>query len=263
MRAARELGCPRIRVSPPRYDRPSVFAAIRRGVGQLHDVERLAGYGVRGASRSHGNICSSPAHRLVSHFDRYRRDPRSRNMVYEGMRVGAWGWALGPIWPTCTSRTARQCVGAKPTGEANWLGLGAAIDQESSTCASSSPISAVGYDGWCSFEDFSDSGSTRDKLTHNLAYVKAHRLRVAGCGRKPRLLHDGSPGYRLQVAGYRREGHSLKPVAATQPVTTPPARNPQPVTRALTPTSPPARRRRQRHERRDGPTCRLPFLRCR
>ena len=34
-------------------------------------------------------------------------------------------------------------------------------------------LRAVRYDGWCSFEDFSDSGTTRQKLERNLAYVRA------------------------------------------------------------------------------------------
>ncbi|OGO06769.1 MAG: hypothetical protein A2Y73_08615 [Chloroflexi bacterium RBG_13_56_8] len=34
-------------------------------------------------------------------------------------------------------------------------------------------LRAVGYDGWCSFEDFSDSGTTGEKLGRNLEYIRS------------------------------------------------------------------------------------------
>ena len=34
-------------------------------------------------------------------------------------------------------------------------------------------LRAVGYDGWGSFEDFSDSGTTEQKLRRNLGYIRS------------------------------------------------------------------------------------------
>lgn len=183
MRAARELGCPRIRVSPPRYDRSIGYSRLfAEALAGYIDVERLArSYGVQVCLEIHmGNICSSPslAHRLVSHFDpRYIGvilDPG--NMVYEGYEDWRMGMELlGPYLAHVHLKNSQwQCVGAKPTGEANWQPSAAAIDQGIVDVRQFiADLRAVGYDGWCSFEDFSDSGSTRDKLARNLAYVKA------------------------------------------------------------------------------------------
>ncbi len=183
MRAARDMGCPRIRVSPPRYDRsigyPRLFA---EALAAYIDVERLARrHGVQACLEIHmGNICSSPslAHRLVSHFDpRYIGvilDPG--NMVYEGYEEWRMGMELlGPYLAHVHLKNSQwQRVGAKPTGEADWQPSAAAIDQGIVDVRQfMEDLRAVRYDGWCSFEDFSASGTTREKLARNLAYVRA------------------------------------------------------------------------------------------
>lgn len=183
MRAAREMGCPRIRVSPPRYDRaigyPRLFA---EALAAYIDVERLARrHGVQACLEIHmGNICSSPslAHRLVSHFDpRYIGailDPG--NMVYEGYEDWRMGMELlGPYLAHVHLKNSQwQRVGDKPTGEADWQPSAAAIDQGIVDVRRFiDDLRAVGYNGWCSFEDFSDSGNTKEKLERNLAYVRA------------------------------------------------------------------------------------------
>lgn len=183
MRAARDMGCPRIRVSPPRYVRsigyPRLFA---EALAAYIDVQRLARrYGVQACLEIHmGNICSSPslAHRLVSHFDprhiRVILDPG--NMVYEGYED--WRMAmelLGPYLAHVHLKNSRwDRTGTTATGEAEWQASAAAIDQGIVDVRRfMEDLRAVGYDGWCSFEDFSDTGTTREKLERNLAYVRA------------------------------------------------------------------------------------------
>jgi len=182
MRAARDMGCPRIRVSPPRYDRatgyPRLFA---EALAAYVDVERLARqYGVQACLEIHlGNICSSPslAHRLVSLFDpRYIGvilDPG--NMVYEGYEDWRMGMELlGPYLAHVHLKNSQwNLVGARPTGEAEWQPSAASIDQGIINIRQfMEDLRAVGYDDWCSFEDFSASGTTREKLERNLAYVR-------------------------------------------------------------------------------------------
>lgn len=183
MRAAREMGCPRIRVSPPRYDRAVGYQRLyAQALGAYIDVERLARrHGVQACLEIHmGNICSSPslAHRLVSHFDPHHigviLDPG--NMVYEGYEDWRMGMELlGPYLAHVHLKNSQwQRVGAKPSGEADWQPSAAAIDQGIVDVRQFiDDLRTVGYDGWCSFEDFSSSGSTREKLERNLAYVRA------------------------------------------------------------------------------------------
>jgi len=182
MRAARDMGCPRIRVSPPRYDRsrgyPRLFA---EALATYVDVERLARRnGVQACLEIHpGNIASSPslAHRLVSHFDpRYIgviMDPG--NMVHEGYEDWRLGMELlGPYLAHVHLKNSQWTrVGTRPTGEAEWRPSAAAIDQGMGDLRRfMDDLRAVGYDGWCSFEDFGP-GTTREKLERDLAYVRA------------------------------------------------------------------------------------------
>jgi sugar phosphate isomerase/epimerase len=183
MRAAAEMGCPRLRVSPPRYDRaigyPRLFAESLAG---YIAVEKLAKkYGVQACLEIHmGNICSSPslAHRLVSHFDpRYIGailDPG--NMVYEGYEDWRMGMELlGPYLAHVHLKSSQWTpVGTRPTGETEWKASAAPLDKGIIDFRQfMADLRAVGYDGWCSFEDFSDSGSTQEKLARNLAYIRS------------------------------------------------------------------------------------------
>lgn len=182
MRAARAMGCPRIRVSPPRYDRVIGYRRLfAETLAAYTDVERLARqHGVQACLEIHpGNICSSPslAHRLVRHFD-----PRfvgvildPGNMVYEGYEDWRMGMELlGPYLAHVHLKNSQwRRVGTRPTGEAVWQPAAAAIDEGIVDLRQFiADLCAVGYTGWCSFEDFS-AGSTREKLERNRAYVQA------------------------------------------------------------------------------------------
>lgn len=183
MRAAAEMGVPRLRVGPAAYDRaigyPKLFAATLAG---FVDVQKLAQtYGVQACIEIHpGNICSSPslAERLLRHFDpRYIGailDPG--NMIHEGYEDWRLGMeVLGPYLAHVHLKNAGwEVAGARPTGETDWRGTAAAIDRGIIDFRRVlEDLRAVGYDSWGSFEDFSASGSTRDKLARNIAYMRA------------------------------------------------------------------------------------------
>jgi len=183
MRAAVELGCPRMRVSPPRYDRaigyPTLFGQALTGYVAIEKLARK--YGVQVCLEIHmGNICSSPslAWKLIHHFDpRYIGailDPG--NMIYEGYEDWRLGMeVLGPYLAHVHIKNSLwRAVGARPTGETEWQAAAAALDKGIiDFCQFLADLRAVGYDGWLSFEDFSDSGATLDKLQRNIAYIKS------------------------------------------------------------------------------------------
>lgn len=183
MRAAAEMGCPRLRVSPPRYDRAvgygALFAQAQAGYAQVQNLARK--YGVQACLEIHmGNICSSPslALRLVGGFDpRYIGvilDPG--NMIYEGYEDWRMGMELlGPyLAHVHIKNTQWQPVGKRPTGEVEWRASAAALDEGIIDFRQfMADLRAVGYDGWCSFEDFSESASTREKLARNIAYIRS------------------------------------------------------------------------------------------
>jgi sugar phosphate isomerase/epimerase len=199
MQAAQVMGCPRVRVHTPSYDRSRSYNELyAETVGHLREVERLAKrYGLAADVETHfGNITASAAlmHRLVSHFDPEHvgviYDPG--NMVYEGYECWKMGFELlGPYLHEVHAKNAHWTpvgagapgalgMGPKPTdkqladgttvwapnfttmwgGFANWQQI-------------MEDLAAVGYDGWIAFEDFSETGLTlKEKCAANLAYLR-------------------------------------------------------------------------------------------
>ena len=183
MRAAAEMGCPRLRVSPPHYDRdvgyPRLYA---ESLGGYVEVQKLARkYHVQACLEIHmGNICSSPslALRLLAHFDpRYIGailDPG--NMVYEGYEDWRMGMELlGPYLAHVHIKNSQWIpTGTRPTGETEWQASAAALDKGIVDFRQfMADLRAVGYEGWCSFEDFSAFDSTRGKLSRDIAYMRS------------------------------------------------------------------------------------------
>ncbi|MHB1296614.1 MAG: sugar phosphate isomerase/epimerase family protein [Anaerolineae bacterium] len=182
MRAAAGMGCPRLRVSPPRYDRAVGYGRLfAQALGGYVEVEELARKtGVQACIEIHmGNICSSPSlgARLVSYLDpRYIGvilDPG--NMIYEGYEDWRMGMeVLGPYLAHVHLKNSQWlAVGQRDTGETDWRASAAAMDRGIIDMRQfMSDLRAVGYDGYCSFEDFSDSGTTEEKLKRNLEYIR-------------------------------------------------------------------------------------------
>ena len=186
MRAAAAVGCHKMRVGPPGYDGsrpyPELFDQACREFEKVAALARR--HGVQACIEMHmGNITPSAglAHRLVSHFDPAHIgvifDPG--NMVVEGFEN--YQMALELLGPYLSHVHAKNCLwvntGEKdgvatwewrmaPTkkGQADWTKIIAALKK-------------VGYQGWLSFEDFSE-GDTKAKLAEGLAYLK--KLEVSG-----------------------------------------------------------------------------------
>ena len=183
MHAAQIMGCPRIRVNVPRYDRTRDYNDLfAETTDHLGEVEKLAREnGIEANLEIHmGNIIPSAglAHRLIAQFAPELigviYDPG--NMVHEGYENWRMGLELlGPylhhvhvknaVWKEAEiledGTTLWRCDHAPVhKGVANWHEI---MDD----------LKAVGYDGWLSFEDFSAEEPTWEKCRRNLAYLKS------------------------------------------------------------------------------------------
>jgi sugar phosphate isomerase/epimerase len=97
-------------------------------------------------------------------------------MIYEGYEDWRMGMELlGPYLAHVHLKNTRwDTVGTRATGEAEWKASAAAIDQGIIDFRQfMADLRAVGYDGWCSFEDFSESGTTEEKLRRDIAYMRS------------------------------------------------------------------------------------------
>lgn len=181
MQAAAAVGCPKLRVGPPRYDGSRPYQDLFEGaVGDFEKVAKLARkHKVQACIEMHmGNITPSAglAHRLVSRFDPAEVgvifDPG--NMVVEGFEN--YQMALELLGPYLSHVHAKNCNWVKAgeeAGVAKWEWKMAAVKQgQADWTAIVAALKKVGYDGWLSFEDFSE-GETGTKLSEALAYLKA------------------------------------------------------------------------------------------
>ena len=180
MRAAAAAACPKLRVGPPSYDGSRSYQELFDGA--LKDFEKVAAlarkYEMQACIEMHmGNITPSAgmAHRLVSNFD-----PREigvifdpGNMVVEGFEN--YQMALELLGPYLSHVHAKNCLWRK-TGEedgvAKWEWEMAPVKKgQADWTTITAALKKVGYDGWLSFEDFSD-GDAETKLTEALTYLK-------------------------------------------------------------------------------------------
>jgi len=180
MRVAAEVGVRKLRVGSPGYDGSRPYPELyEQAVRDYAAVEKLAAkYGVQACAETHPGIITPSMglmHRLVSHFDPKHigviYDPA--NFVNEGFENYQMGLEL--VGPYLAHVHAKNCMWVPagqendvakfelrtvpgPQGQVDWrkvLGL----------------LKKMGYEGWISFEDFSD-GETKTKLTDSLAYFK-------------------------------------------------------------------------------------------
>ena len=180
MQAAATVGCGKMRVGPPGYDgsRPyqELFDEAARNFERVAALGRQ--HGVQACIEMHmGNITPSAglAHRLVSSFDPKEVgvifDPG--NMVVEGFEN--YQMALELLGPYLSHVHAKNCLWAK-TGEkdgvAQWEWRMAAVKEGQADWKQIvAALKKVGYEGWLSFEDFSD-GDAKTKLSEALGYLK-------------------------------------------------------------------------------------------
>jgi len=180
MRAAAAVGCPKLRVGPPGYDGSRAYQELfEQALRDYAKVADLASqYQVQACLEIHmGNITPSAglAHRLVSHFDPAQIgvifDPG--NMVIEGFENYQMGVELlGPYLSHVHAKNAMWLQTGEQDGVAQWESRMARLKQgQADWRAIVAALRKVGYEGWLSFEDFSD-GDTREKLTEALACLK-------------------------------------------------------------------------------------------
>ena len=82
---------------------------------------------------------------------------------------------LGPYLAHVHLKNSQWAVrGKRASGEAIWKAEAAAIDQGiiDMRCFMDA-LRAAEYDGYCSFEDFSETGTTLAKLDYNLRYIRS------------------------------------------------------------------------------------------
>jgi sugar phosphate isomerase/epimerase len=180
MRAAAAVGSTKMRVGAPRYDGSRLYQDLyERSVRDFETVAILARkYRVQACIEMHmGNITPSAglAHRIVSHFSPDEIgvifDPA--NMVVEGMEnVQMALELLGPY----LSHVHAKNVAWEKTGEENgvakwqWKMVPIKLGQADWTTIVAA-LKKTGYDGWLSFEDFSEV-DTKTKLNDALVYLK-------------------------------------------------------------------------------------------
>ena len=173
------MGCPQIRVSVPRYDGTRNYRDLfNEAIAEFRGVEELAERKCIKVNVEihHGTICpsASAAYRFVSNFSPENIgvifDPG--NMVHEGYE----NWQLGiELLGEYISHVHLKDAGwvrsedpCTPKWQAKWFRLGEGIVDWERLYAS---LRKVGYEGWLSFEDFSE-GDTEIKLRYDLEYVK-------------------------------------------------------------------------------------------
>ena len=180
MRAAQEVGVPKMRVGTPLYDGSRPYGELfEEAVGHFEQVATLARtYSVQACIEMHmGNITPSAglAHRLVSKFDPAEVgvifDPG--NMVVEGFENYQLGLELlGPYLSHVHAKNVLWEKTGEEDGVAKWQWKMAAVKEgQADWTAIVRALKQVDYEGWLSFEDFSE-GDTKQKLAAGVQYLK-------------------------------------------------------------------------------------------
>lgn len=188
MRAAAVLGAPSIRVRAPTYDGRSSYRALwAEATAQFREVEALArARGVRALIEIHmGQLLpsASAAARFVQPFDPAHVGViyDAGNLMYEGFETFRLG--LEVLEPHLSLVHLKSAVwrqrGRREDGSADWAATFAPLrDGQVDVRALFEALTAVGYDGWVSFEDFSTALPLDQRLRDNLTYVRG----IAGAG---------------------------------------------------------------------------------
>jgi sugar phosphate isomerase/epimerase len=182
LRAANKMGCPKIRVNAPGYNETENYnLTLKRTIEQLKTLEILAKkYNVKINLEMHmGTIIpsASAAYRLVSNFDSKYIGViyDTGNVIYEGYEQYKMALEiLGEYLDHVHIKNARWVEKEKledgtVVWEAQWapMSKGQANFKEVGKA-----LKSVGYDGYLSFEDFSNEETTDDKLKFGLKYIK-------------------------------------------------------------------------------------------
>lgn len=183
VRAAAAMGCKKIRISPYMYDGSQDYNELfNKAVEDYRVLEGYAKkYGVKINLEMHMNTITtsaSAAYRLVSNFDsRYIGVVYDvGNMVFEGYEQYKAGLEIlgdyldhvhikSAAWhekETLEDGTVVWGVDAMPLNKGS-------VDFRKFLKA----LKKIGYDGYVSFEDFSDEKTTDEKLKFNIEYIRS------------------------------------------------------------------------------------------
>ncbi len=181
MRAAKKMGCSRIRVNALKYSLERNYTDIfAEAVAGFKKVEELAKKtGIKADFEMHmGTITpsASAARRLASHFD-----PRyigviydTGNVIYEGFEEYKMALEiLGPYLDLVHIKNAKwikKDVDDKEKYAADWAPF---TDGYADFERCFKALKAVGYDGYVTFEDFSSEESSDEKLKTDIRCIKA------------------------------------------------------------------------------------------
>ncbi|MGI5893183.1 MAG: sugar phosphate isomerase/epimerase family protein [Candidatus Merdivicinus sp.] len=181
LKAAVIMGCPKIRVSPYGYDGKENYRDLfDRAVQDYRKLERLAKqYGVKINMEMHMNTITasaSAAYRLASHFD-----PNyigviydTGNIVYEGFEnYKAALEILGEYLDHVHIKNAKWNLKEEKDGVKYWAADSTPFKEGHTDFTKVfEALRSVGYNGYLTFEDFSNEQSTEEKLRGNIAYIK-------------------------------------------------------------------------------------------
>lgn len=176
LNAAQIMGCPRIRVNVPRYTGDvNYHVLLEKTVNDIKVLVPLAKqYGVKINFEIHmGNMIpsASAAYRLVSDFDsRYIGIIHDAgNMVHEGFEQYKMGAELLKGYIDHVHIKNAKWVKEGGVWKAKWCPIWEGIANLKNLLIA---LQSIGYDGYLSFEDFSNEQSTDEKLEKNIAYIK-------------------------------------------------------------------------------------------
>lgn len=181
MKAAKVMGAPSLRVGVPRYDRTvrynELFIQARESLSTVQELAKK--HEVKALIELHmGNITpsASAARRLLDVFDPSFigaiYDPG--NMIYEGYEAWRMGLQiLGPYLGHVHAKNSKWVAGERDEyGALQWQPEAAPMKEGQADWSQIiEDLKAVGYDGFISFEDFSDQ-PTPEKLEKNATYLR-------------------------------------------------------------------------------------------
>jgi sugar phosphate isomerase/epimerase len=180
MVAAKRMGCSRIRVNSLKYTGERSYQEVyQETVEGFKRVEKLAiETGVRADLEMHmGTITpsASAAYQVVSNFNSEYIGViyDTGNVIYEGFEVYKMAFEiLGPYLDLVHVKNAKW-VKKEVDGQEKYVPDWAPFaDGYADFKSCFQALKAVGYDGYITFEDFSFTESSEEKLKNNIQYIK-------------------------------------------------------------------------------------------
>lgn len=176
LKAAVIMNCPKIRTGMPGYNKNTNYNELfDKTIKAYKELEKLAKkYGVKiNAEIHHGTLIpsASAAYRLVSNFDSkfigVIYDPG--NMVHEGFEQYKMGLELLGDYLDHVHLKNAAWEFNNGTWSCKWSPIKKGQVNMSELLTA---LKSIGYEGFLSFEDFSNEETTEEKLEGNIEYIK-------------------------------------------------------------------------------------------